>query len=75
MRILVQYVDFHPDNYQGGSGKSFEFEAMIVIPEEVLACDVWEEIHKQLEKICSNNRPYNSKNEKNKPAIKKVILL
>lgn len=29
MNFLVKYVCFHPDNYQGGSGKSFTQECLI----------------------------------------------
>ncbi len=35
MIAIVKYIAFHPDNYQGGSGKSFEFTDLVVVEDEV----------------------------------------
>ena len=70
MKVLVNYVDFHPDNYQGGSGKSFEFEVMIEIKEP--CTDVWDEIHSQLKLIVKRQRPFE---QGSIYAIQKVTLL
>lgn len=73
MKLLVKYVDFHADNYQGGSGTSFEFEAMIEVKEPCE--DVWDEIHRQMGLIVAKQRPFKIKEESNFPVIQKVILL
>jgi hypothetical protein len=35
MKVLVKYVAFHPDHYQGGGGKSFEFTHLLEIPDHI----------------------------------------
>ena len=72
MKLLVNYVDFHPDNHQGGSGKSFEFEVMIEIKEP--CSDVWDEIHGELKPIVERQRPFQVGGVNNY-VIQKVTLL
>lgn len=40
MEILAKYVAFHPDNYQGGSGKSFEFRTLVMVSDEISVSEV-----------------------------------
>lgn len=61
MKVLVDYVDFHWDNYQGGSGKSFELTASIDIPDELFVKDLLDAIHNHLKKKIENERPFNQK--------------
>ena len=70
MKLLVNYVDFHPDNHQGGSGKSFEFEVMIEIKEP--CTDVWDEIHAKISQIAEKQRPFSKYGTY---SIQKVTLL
>lgn len=73
MRVLVNYVDFHADNYQGGSGTSFEFETTLEIKEP--CDDIWEEIHRQMVLIVAKQRPFKIKQDSDFPTIQKVTLL
>lgn len=61
MKLLVKYIDFHADNYQGGSGKSFEFNSLVEIEDDCKAIDILENVHKSLKKIILNHRPFNTK--------------
>jgi len=40
MNVLVKYIDFHSDNYQGGSGKSFELKTLVRLEPGTLAIDI-----------------------------------
>lgn len=73
MKLLVKYVDFYNDNYQGASGKIFEFETMIEIKEPVE--DVWAEIHRQMALIVKGQRPFETSELGDYPTIQKVTLL
>ena len=57
MKALIYYVDFHPDNYQGGSGKSFQVKTIVNIPVDCLAINVFTFIHEHLNKYKSD-RPF-----------------
>lgn len=58
MTLLVTYIDHHWDNHQGGSGKSFEFNVTLNIPESTPAVEVWSVIHEKLGHLTKRNRPY-----------------
>lgn len=60
MKIIVYYVDFHWDNYQGGSGKSFEMRFVFDIPQETKACDVINQTLKALDEHVKKERPFQS---------------
>lgn len=73
MKLLVEYVDFHSDNHQGGSGTSFEFQTAIEI---TMPCDdVWEAIHKKMSEIVLKQRPFFVASDSKYPSIKRVTLL
>lgn len=63
MRVLVNYVDFHSDNYQGASGKSFEFKTLIEVPRDVLAENVKDFVLEELDKITRAQRPFTVQHE------------
>jgi hypothetical protein len=58
VKAIVYYVDFHWDNHQGGSGKSFEFTLSIDVPENLLAVDLFEFIHKRIAERVKEDRPF-----------------
>jgi hypothetical protein len=58
MTALVKYVDFHCDNYQGGSGKSFQFSHIIKLPDNLLVGDFWTFIHDEIKKHTEIARPF-----------------
>lgn len=58
MKILVKYVDFHWDNYQGGSGQSFNFSTLIEVSDELEISDLLAEVYQKLGEACEKNRPF-----------------
>ena len=72
MVVKISYVDFHWDNHQGASGKSFEFSFCLNIPDDLKACDMWEFIHEKLKEKTQKERPFQSKD---RYSIQKVELL
>jgi hypothetical protein len=56
MKLIVKYVDFHWDNHQGGSGKSFEFCLTADVPEGLLAVDIFDFIHRKVEEKVQRER-------------------
>ena len=72
MNILVNYVSFHPDNYQGGSGESFEFTLMVRVPDSVLACQVVNLVTEQVEERASSESPFN---QDHKIAIQSMTIV
>lgn len=73
MKLLIEYVDFHSDHYQGGSGTSFEFQTAIEIEEP--CPDIWEAIHKKMSEIVLKQRPFFVASDSKYPSIKRVTLL
>lgn len=73
MRLLIEYVDFHCDNNQGGSGTSFQFQTVIEISESCK--DIWQEIHEKMEEVVKRQRPFNVSYQSKRPAIQRVTLL
>lgn len=59
MTVLVYYIDFHWDNHQGGSGKSFESQISFKVPEDLMAHEIKEWIDTQLYGHCQSIRPFN----------------
>lgn len=58
MKALVKYVDFHWDNYQGGSGKSFDLTLSVDVPDDLKACEFFDFIHKQMDTKVKHERPF-----------------
>lgn len=73
MKLLVEYVDFHSDNHQGGSGKSFELQTVIEIDEP--CSDVWSSIYMKMSEVVSKQRPFIVNGDRNTPVIKRVTIL
>jgi len=64
MKALVNYIDFHWDNHQGGSGKSFELTTIIDLPHELMAGMVREYIETKLHEVVREQRPFSQSNSK-----------
>lgn len=47
MNVLAKYIAYHPDNYQGGSGKSFEFKTLVDISDEIKVSEVVKFVEQQ----------------------------
>jgi hypothetical protein len=62
MRVLIKYIDFHWDNYQGGSGKSFEMKHSVDVAEETKSKDVYDFILCELDEHIGNERPFKQTN-------------
>lgn len=62
MKALVTYIDFHWDNYQGGSGKTVETSISVEISETLTVGDVFEFIHKTVRAHCERYRPFEQTN-------------
>lgn len=75
MTVLVRYVQFHPDNYQGGSGKSFEFTTVVEIPDSTLVSDVWQVIHARLTDKYAMQSPFQVPNHGPSYAIQSAEIL
>lgn len=73
MVLLIKYIDFHWDNYQGGSGKSFEFTISRSVPDNVLGVDLWSFVHDKVKEHARAAKPFN--NENDTYIINKVTLV
>lgn len=62
MKAVVKFVDFHWDNYQGGSGKSFEMTLSLDVPDDLKASEFFEFIHKHIQTKVRNERPFQQDN-------------
>jgi hypothetical protein len=58
MKVLVYYVDFHWDNHQGGSGKSFEMRYTLDIPGYVMVESLRDYITNSLSEHVAKQRPF-----------------
>ena len=72
MKVIISYVSFYWDNYQGGSGKSFELSMSLDIPDNMTACNIWEYIHERLLLKVKNERPFQ---QHEKYSIQKVEIV
>ncbi len=61
MNILVKYIDFHWDNYQGASGKIIESQVLIDIPGDIKVIQILGELYEQLDLYIKERRPFPSK--------------
>jgi len=75
MKILVHYVDFHPDNHQGGSGKSFEFSKTFEVEQDCRADQIIRVVGEKLIAHVRKQRPYNDIGEDGLAIQKLEILL
>lgn len=73
--VKVNYVDHHIDNYQGGSGKSFQFSHSIEIPYETPTSQLKNYIHEKLLEHVAKQRPYHSQYDKINPAIQSIEIV
>lgn len=78
MKILVNFMAYYWDNYQGGSGKYVEHTILVVIQDHRKVDEVWEEIHKEIKFILKAKRPFDqsiySKEQKEYVIIKAEFL-
>lgn len=72
MKALIYYIDFHWDNYQGGSGKSFELVHCVDLKYELTMNDFWEFIHKTIQDRIKTERPFQ---QTNRYSIQRVEIL
>ena len=72
MKVRVKYVDFHWDNYQGASGKSFEFYYTLVLPLDLEASDIKDYIFTETTEHAIKNRPFR---QDEKIAIQEIQIL
>jgi hypothetical protein len=63
MKAVVTFVDFHWDNHQGGSGKSFEFSLSLDIPDRQTADQFWDFVHGRLAEKVQRERPFKQDNK------------
>lgn len=61
MKVIIKYVDYHWDNHQGGSGKSFELRFIYDVPSEMRAADIIDRATKALLEHVKEVRPYQQK--------------
>jgi bacillopeptidase F (M6 metalloprotease family) len=72
MKALVKYIDHHYDNYQGGSGTSFEFSTIVDLDKDLRVYEVAQFIQDSIFKLCKTHRPYSQKDSY--PVIKEVSI-
>ena len=58
MKVLIRYIDFHWDNYQGGSGKTIESSVSLDLPDDLRVDCVFEYIHSRLNSYIEDRRPF-----------------
>jgi len=61
MKALVYYIDFHWDNHQGGSGKSFNMRATFDLPVDLCVMQLRAHIEKKLSEHITKQRPFSQK--------------
>lgn len=78
MKVLVNFIAFYWDNYQGGSGRFSETHLLVEIEDAVCAFQIWEKIHDKIKEHLKKVRPFDqtvySKNQ-SEYSITKVELL
>ena len=74
LKILVEYVDFHSDNYQGGSGKSFEFTTIIEVSADLKGHEIKALVIDRVNGLAQSRRPFLVKHDSN-PVITRMEIL
>lgn len=59
MNVLVKYIDFHSDNYQGGSGKSFELKTIMTLDATIQLISLRRVVMDRLVEQVKVQRPFN----------------
>jgi hypothetical protein len=62
--LLITYIDFHWDNYQGGSGKSYTLNIKTEIPDNVLVGGLWSLVHEKVKAHSEKSRPFHQKDQR-----------
>ena len=75
MRVLVKYIDFHLDNYQGGSGQTVNSSVVIEIQDSLWVREVFDVIHSQLKLHIEQRRPFPQNRDLFKVTIVSMELL
>lgn len=73
MRFRIKYIDYHWDNYQGASGKSFEMHFGLSVPNNVEIGNLKEYICNALLMHVNEQRVF--KNQDNKPSIISIEIV
>lgn len=58
MKLLVYFVAYYWDNYQGGSGKYVESKLLVEIDDDTSASFIWEKVHDKIKAHLKLSRPY-----------------
>lgn len=58
MKVLVKYIAFHPDNHQGGSGKSFGFLIAIDVPDLTPASVIKDFVTEKTKEMAEKHTPF-----------------
>lgn len=58
MKLLVYFIAYYWDNYQGGSGKYVESKLLVEIDNNVVAYMVWEKVHDKIKLHLKSVRPF-----------------
>jgi hypothetical protein len=63
IKIIIYYIDFHWDNHQGGSGKSFEMRFVYEAPVNMFLRDLKDRACIALSDHVKNSRPFQQDNQ------------
>ena len=58
MIALIKYIDFHYDNYQGGSGTTIESSFTWNVPDRMTCDNFYEQMHERLLQHLVSKRPF-----------------
>lgn len=75
MKALIKYIDFHMDNYQGGSGKTVEGTLTLDIPQTLVMYNFFDFMHKELEHHLYQRRPFGKSEQGYKYTVTSVELV
>jgi len=63
MKVLIKYIDFHWDNYQGGSGRTVESSYKVDVPDDIRSDSIYEYLHQRLLTYIESRRPFKQQNK------------
>jgi len=58
MKLLVYFIAYYWDNYQGASGNYVESKLLVEIENDVAAYMVWEKVHDKIKMHLKSSRPF-----------------
>lgn len=74
MLFRVTYLDFHSDNYQGGSGKTLKLETYIDLPHDMMIGSIINTIESRLSDIVLTQKQHPTRLDI-PPVILKIQLI